>query len=65
VYYSVALQNKSNTTSPHCELHVVSVYVWWDGASTWRAREKNRQRWLCNGPRLARSRRRPVPSSRC
>jgi hypothetical protein len=29
------------TTSPRREMHVVSVYVWRDGASTGRAREKN------------------------
>jgi hypothetical protein len=39
------------TTSPRREMHVVSVCVWRDGASTWRAREKNRQRRLRNGAR--------------
>jgi len=40
------MQNK-NTRSARSELHVTC------GASTWRARENNRQRRLLNGPRWA------------
>jgi len=39
--------------SPRRELHVVLFYIWRDGASTWRARENNRQRRLRNRPRWA------------
>jgi hypothetical protein len=53
-------QNNTNTTSARSDCTDLS-YVGREGASPWRAREKNRQRRLLNRPPLsARPRRKPV-----